>query len=193
MAKSKKAKVATFNPADVANIAKANPYIQRLIDDAHLRENVQKAIESSKSAYGRLGNGKTPAKTLLEDRKLQGDLREALEAVRDASLALSEAPKKKARKGRRMGRRLRGRSASASDLRLRAARSCAPRFWTHCSAPRRSSSTRRRQARHRLRRPRRSVPPSGCPTAILRPRAPIGRPRRLSARHRDPPTGGARD
>jgi hypothetical protein len=106
MAKSKKARVASFNPADVANIAKANPYIQRLIDDARLRENVQKAIESSKSAYGRLGNGKTPAKTLLEDRKLQTDLREALEAVRDASLALSEAPKKKARKGRRMGRRM---------------------------------------------------------------------------------------
>jgi hypothetical protein len=106
MAKSKKAKVAAFNPADVANIAKANPYIQRLIDDAQLRENVQKAIESSKSAYGRLGNGKAPAKSLLEDRKLHGDVREALEAIRDASLALSEAPRRKAKKGRRLGRRL---------------------------------------------------------------------------------------
>jgi hypothetical protein len=106
MAKRKKAKVAAFNPVEVANIAKANPYIQRLIDDARLRENVQKAIESSKNAYGRLGNGKTPAKSLLEDKKLQGDLRQALEAVRDASLALSEAPKKKARKGRRLGRRM---------------------------------------------------------------------------------------
>src|SRR5690348_14621031 len=106
MAKSKKAKVAAFNPADVANIAKANPYIQRLIDDAQLRENVQKAIESSKSAYGRLGNGKAPAKSLLEDRKLHGDVREALEAIRDASLALSDAPRRKAKKGRRLGRRL---------------------------------------------------------------------------------------
>ncbi len=53
--RSKKVKAAVpFNPADVANIAKANPYIQRLIEDANLRENVQKAIESSKSAYGRL-------------------------------------------------------------------------------------------------------------------------------------------
>ena len=60
--RSKKVKAAVpFNPADVANIAKSNPYIQRLIEDADLRENVQKAIESSKSAYGRLSNGKAPA------------------------------------------------------------------------------------------------------------------------------------
>jgi hypothetical protein len=102
----KKAKAVPFNASDVANIAKANPYIQRLIDDAHLRENVQKAIESSKSAYGRLSNGKAPAKSLLEDKKLQNDLRQALEAVRDASIALTEAPKRQAKKSRRFGRRV---------------------------------------------------------------------------------------
>ena len=98
----KKAKAAVpFNPADVANIARSNPYIQRLIEDGHLRDNVQKAIESSKSAYGRLSNGKAPAKAMLEDKKLQRDVREALEAVRDASIALTEAPKRKARKSRK--------------------------------------------------------------------------------------------
>ena len=102
----KKAKAAAFNPADMANIAKANPYIQRLIDDANLRDNVHKAIESTKSAYGRLSNGKAPAKALLEDKKLQSDLRDALEAMREASLALAEAPKKRARKSRRLGRKL---------------------------------------------------------------------------------------
>jgi hypothetical protein len=102
----KKAKAVPFNAADVANIARANPYIQRLIDDARLRENVHKAIESSKSAYGRLSNGKAPAKSLLEDKKLQRDLRETLEAVRDASIALTEAPKRQARKSRRLGRRV---------------------------------------------------------------------------------------
>lgn len=106
MPKRKKAKAVAFTPADVANIAKTNPYIQRLIEDAHLRENVQKAIESSKSAYGRIGNGKTPAKAILEDKKLQNDLRHAMEAVRDASVALSAAPKKQARKGRRLGRKV---------------------------------------------------------------------------------------
>jgi hypothetical protein len=102
----KKSKAVPFSPVDVANIAKANPYIQRLIDDAHLRENVQKAIESTRSAYDRLMNGKAPAKALFEDKKLQADLRHAVEAVRDASVALSEAPKKRARKGLGFGRKL---------------------------------------------------------------------------------------
>jgi hypothetical protein len=104
--RKKAAKAVPFSPADVANIAKANPYIQRLIDDAELRENVQRAVESTKSAYGRLSNGKTPAKALLEDKKLQKDLGEALEALREASLALSEAPKRRARKGIGFGRKL---------------------------------------------------------------------------------------
>jgi hypothetical protein len=104
--RGKKAKAVPFTAADVANIARANPYIQRLIDDANLRENVQKAIESSKSAYGRLSNGKAPAKSLLEDKKLQRDLRVTLEAIRDASIALTDAPKRQARKRRRLGRRI---------------------------------------------------------------------------------------
>ncbi len=103
----KKVKAAVpFSASDVANITKANPYIQRLIEDASLRENVSKAIESSKSAYTRLANGKAPHKSLIEDKKLQGDLRQAFEAVRDASMALSDAPKKRARKGLGFGRRI---------------------------------------------------------------------------------------
>ena len=104
--RSKKSKAMPFAPSDIASIAKANPYIQRLIEDAKLRENVSRAVESTKSAYERLSNGKTPAKALLEDRKLQGDLREALEALRDATVALTEAPKQRARKGMRLGRKL---------------------------------------------------------------------------------------
>ncbi len=101
--RGKKAKAVAFNAAD---IAKANPYIQRLIDDADLRENVQKAFESSRKAYERLTNGKPPHKALLEDKKLQHDLRNAAEALREASVALAEAPKKRAKKGRRLGRKL---------------------------------------------------------------------------------------
>lgn len=104
--KRKKAKAVALNAADVASIAKSNPYIQRLIDDADLRENVQKAIESSKRAYGRLSNGKAPHRAIVEDKKLQKDLRQAFEAVRDASTALTDAPKKRARKGFGLGRKL---------------------------------------------------------------------------------------
>jgi hypothetical protein len=106
MPSRRKRSKAPFNAGDVANIARANPYIQRLIEDSKLRDNVRAAIDSSKSAYTRLMNGKTPAKALLEDKKLQGDLRDALEAVRDATLALTEAPKRRARKGMGFGRKL---------------------------------------------------------------------------------------
>jgi hypothetical protein len=106
MPSRKKKSAVSFSPADLANITRANPYIQRLIEDAELRENVQRAIESGRSAYGRLSNGKAPHRALLEDRKLQGDLRQAIEAVRDASVALTEPTKKRARKGLRLGRKL---------------------------------------------------------------------------------------
>ncbi len=104
--RGKKGKAVAFNAADVANIAKSNPYIQRLIDDADLRDNVHKAIESSRKAYERLTNGKPPHRALLEDKKLQHDLRDAADALREASVALAEAPKRQAKKGRRLGRKL---------------------------------------------------------------------------------------
>ena len=103
----KKAKAAVpFTAADLANITKNNPYIQRLIEDSALRDNVRAALDSSKSAYDRLSNGKAPHRALLEDKKLQADLRQAAEAVRDATLSLTDAPKRRARKGRRLGRKL---------------------------------------------------------------------------------------
>jgi CelD/BcsL family acetyltransferase involved in cellulose biosynthesis len=91
---------------DLSSISKATPYIQRLVQDAKLRENVRTAYDSTRSAYERLTNGKAPAKALLEDKKLQRDLQHAVEALRDATTALSEAPKKRARKGFGLGRKL---------------------------------------------------------------------------------------
>jgi glutamine synthetase adenylyltransferase len=103
---NKKAKAVPFSAADFSNINKVSPYVQRLIEDAKLRDNLRAALDSSKSAYGRVTNGKTPAKALLEDKKLHKDIQEAVEAVRDATTALAEAPKKRARKGLRLGRKL---------------------------------------------------------------------------------------
>ena len=103
---TKAAKAVPFNAADLSNITKANPYIQRLIEDADLRDNVRKVIDSTKSAYARLSNGKAPARALLENKKLQNDLRDAYEAAREVSVALGEAPKKKARKGLSFGRKV---------------------------------------------------------------------------------------
>jgi len=93
--RGKKSATVPFTAVELASIAKARPYIQRVIEDAALRENVRAALESSRSAYGRLSNGKAPTKALLEDKKLQADIREAAEALRDATAKLTEPPKKK--------------------------------------------------------------------------------------------------
>jgi hypothetical protein len=106
MPSRKKSKAAPFSAADLANITKANPYIQRLIEDSKLRDNVRTALDSTKSAYERLSNGKAPHRALLEDKKLHADLRDAAEAIREATLSLSDAPRRQARKRRRLGRKL---------------------------------------------------------------------------------------
>ena len=92
--RSKKSKAA-LTAAELASIAKARPYIERVIEDATLRDNIRTAVDSTKSAYGRLTNGKTPTRALIEDKKLQADLRDAAEALRDASAALSESLRSK--------------------------------------------------------------------------------------------------
>ena len=79
--------------------ASASPYVQRLIQDEDLRDNLRVAFESGRDAFDRLGNGKGPAKALLDDKKLHKDLKNAADSLRDASEALREGPKRKKRKG----------------------------------------------------------------------------------------------
>ena len=74
--------------------ARYNPYVQRVVDDEDLRADIVQAYESSRDAFGRLSNGKSPSKQLFDDKKLQKDLKQAAESFRDAAVALREAPKK---------------------------------------------------------------------------------------------------
>jgi type IV secretory pathway VirB10-like protein len=105
--RKKVAKAVPFNAADLASITKANPYLQRLIEDAELRDNVRTALDSGKNAASRLSSAKAPQKALIEDKKLQNELRSAAEAIRDAAMALSDAPKhSKPKKKSRLGRKL---------------------------------------------------------------------------------------
>ena len=99
-----KASAAPFSPEHVAQVAMSNPYIHRLIEDAQLRESVRTALDSTRSAYGRLSNGKAPTKVLLDDKRLHKDLRAAVDAIRDATVALSEAPKRARRRRLTFGR-----------------------------------------------------------------------------------------
>ncbi len=54
-----------------AQSARSNPYVQKLIEDEELRQNIVQAYESARDAYGRLNTGKSPAKQIFDDKKLQ--------------------------------------------------------------------------------------------------------------------------
>ena|SRR5436190_4413131 len=84
--------------------ARNNPYVQRILEDDELRENLREAVERSRKAYARLTNGKAPTKALMEDKKLQRDMREAATSLREVGVALREGPKKRRRGG--LGRKL---------------------------------------------------------------------------------------
>ena len=59
--------------------------MQRLIEDEELRDSIQDAFEAARDAYGRMSNGKGPARPLMDDKKVQKDLRTAAESLREAS------------------------------------------------------------------------------------------------------------
>jgi hypothetical protein len=79
--------------AAAARGARENPYVQRIIQDEELRDNMVVAYEAAKNAFGRLSNGKAPTKVLIEDKKLHKDLKRTADAIRDATTALRDAPK----------------------------------------------------------------------------------------------------
>ena len=93
-----------FGAADVANLAKSNPYVARLIEDAKLRNNLRVAADSSKRLYQKVQKGKVSPRSLLDDKKVQADVRKRIESLRAAAEALTEAPKRRTKKARKMGR-----------------------------------------------------------------------------------------
>jgi hypothetical protein len=99
----KRSRSLPLSATEIANIARSNPYVQRLLDDPKLRKNVREALDAGRSAYGRVNNGHIRAQSLLEDRKLHADLARALGAARDATIILTYAQRKR-RRGLTFGR-----------------------------------------------------------------------------------------
>jgi O-phosphoseryl-tRNA(Cys) synthetase len=75
--------------------ARANPYLRKVAEDEDLRQNLYDAYDSVRKAYSRLSNGKSPTKQIFDDKKFQKEVKNAASNVRDASVALREAPKKR--------------------------------------------------------------------------------------------------
>jgi hypothetical protein len=85
MAQRKRAKTSAQKAQEAATALRENPYVQRLIEDEDLRDDIRTAYESGRHAFGRMSNGKGPAKALMDDKKVQRDLKQAAESLRDAS------------------------------------------------------------------------------------------------------------
>jgi hypothetical protein len=102
--KKKKAAKAGAGAIGAAQAARSNPYVQRVVEDDELRENLRTAYESAKKAYARMSNGKGPAKAILDDKKTQKELREAATSLKEAADALRGGSKKKRKGG--LGKKL---------------------------------------------------------------------------------------
>jgi hypothetical protein len=87
-----------------ASKARTNPYLRRIVEDEDLRDNIADAYESARKAYARLSNGKSPSKQIFDDKKLQKEIKNAAESIKDASVALREAPKKKKKRSGGFGK-----------------------------------------------------------------------------------------
>jgi hypothetical protein len=70
----------------------ARPYVQRLIEDEDLRDNLREAYDAGRNAYSRASGAKRPS-ALLDDKKQQNDLKSASESLRAVTDALREPEK----------------------------------------------------------------------------------------------------
>jgi hypothetical protein len=85
---------------DIYGTARENPYVQRLLEDEELRDNLRDAFESAKGAFQRAtGNGRSPVKAVTSDKKVQKEMRKAAEKLKDANERLQKK-KKKSKLGR---------------------------------------------------------------------------------------------
>ncbi len=99
MAAKKKAAKAGAGALAAGKAVRSNAYVQRLMEDPELRDNLRNAYESSRKAYGRM-NGKGAVKAVTEDKKTQKELKEAASSLKEAADQLRGQKKKKSRKGR---------------------------------------------------------------------------------------------
>jgi adenylosuccinate synthase len=100
MAAKKKAVKAGAGAYAAGKAVRSNTYVQRLVEDDELRDNLRSAFDSARKAYARMSNGKGPVKAVAENKKVQRDLREAATSLKDAAESLRDGKKKKRGKGR---------------------------------------------------------------------------------------------
>ncbi len=98
--KKKQAAKGAAGAVAAGKAAASNPYVNRLIEDEELRDNLRTAYDSARNAYSRMANGKGPAKALLDDKKTQKELQAAASNLKEAADALRGGKKTRKRKRR---------------------------------------------------------------------------------------------
>lgn len=101
MSKKSKAGKAAGAAGGAYSAARSNEYVQRLIDDEDLRDNLRDAYDAAQKAYTRVtGSRSGPVKAVTSDKKAQKELRKAADALRDANEQLRGEKKRKGRFGK---------------------------------------------------------------------------------------------
>jgi hypothetical protein len=88
-----------------AAAATTSPWVQRLAEDEDLRDNFRVAFEAARDAYERITESKSP-RDAVNDKKVQKDLKQAADALKDAGSALKDGPKKQKKRKGGLGRTL---------------------------------------------------------------------------------------
>ncbi len=104
--KKKKAAAAAGGAAGAARAAKNSPYVQELVENDDLRDDIVEAYEAVRSAVDRLGSSKKPVTAIFDDKKLQNELKTAAENIRTSANALRDAPTGATKSGGGLGRKL---------------------------------------------------------------------------------------
>jgi hypothetical protein len=99
MAAKKKAAKAGAGAVAAGEAIRSNEYLQRVMHDPELQENLRNAYSSARKAYARI-NGKGTLKAVTDDKKTQRELKEAATSLKDAADQLRGKKKKKRRLGR---------------------------------------------------------------------------------------------
>src|SRR3954463_9209404 len=100
--KKKTAAKAGAGAVGAAKAARSNPYVQQLVDDDQLRDNLRTAYESARKAYEAMTTGRAPGKPTTDDKKTQKERKEPASSLREAADTLRGAKKKKKRRGGRI-------------------------------------------------------------------------------------------
>ena len=80
--------------------SRAAPYLQGLVENEYVQENLSEAFSSLRAAYGRVSGRR--AVDAADDKKLRRQVREAAGSLREAAVALKTGRKKPKKKRGRM-------------------------------------------------------------------------------------------